>query len=133
MKIAYSTAFTPPAPVISAQVSTPDDEVHSPVLPTLIDTGSDSTAIPEFVVEQLQLIPAGEMLVQAYDGTPTERALYDVVLRVANIRFDGASVIVCAGDHVILGRDILNYLHLLLDGPALTLEILEEQSPISNH
>ena len=75
---------------------------------------------------------AGETLVQAYDGAPMEKALYDVVLRVANIRFVGVSVITWAGDHVILGRDILNHLRLLLDGPALTLEILEEQALVSN-
>ena len=54
MKTSYSTAFTPPAPVTAALISTPDDDVHSLALPTLIDTGSDSTAIPEFVVGHLQ-------------------------------------------------------------------------------
>ena len=28
-------------------------------------------------------------------------------------------------DYILLGRDVLNYLRLRLDGPALTLEILE--------
>ncbi len=125
MKLAYSADFTPPAPVISAQISTLADAGRSRVWPTLIDTGSDTTAIPTLVVEQLQLAPAGEALIQAYDGPPMRRPLYDIVLQVAHIRFEGLSVIVCSGNHVILGRDVINHLRLLLDGPAQRLEILE--------
>jgi predicted aspartyl protease len=124
MKTFYSDSFNPPAPAVSVQVSSSEDIAHSPTLLALVDTGSDTTLIPETLADQLRLAPAGEVDVQAYEGTPKTVTFYDVILRVSNLRLVGLSVVTFSADYVLLGRDVLNHLCLLLDGPALALEIL---------
>ncbi len=50
---------------------------------------------------------------------------YDIIIRVAQFKLVGLPVVAFSADSILLGRDVLNLLRLLLDGPALTLEILE--------
>jgi hypothetical protein len=45
-------------------------------------------------------------------------------LQIDQLRVNGLLVIGFAEDYVLLGRDVLNRLRILLDGPALTAEIL---------
>jgi hypothetical protein len=124
MKIAYDTRFNPPAPALSVQISNLDDVVRSPTLPALVDSGADTTVIPAAMVQQLGLTPAGETLVRGYEGQPESVPMYDIILRVAEARLVGLSAVTFSADYILLGRDALNWLRLLLDGPALTLEIL---------
>ena len=125
MKTSYNTALTPPAPYLSVRIANLTDSVQSPVVPAKVDTGADVTAIPAAFVDQYDLVPAGEFQVEGYDGHTTTRYCYDVVLRVAQVRVVGLPVITFSADYVLLGRDVLNFLRLLLDGPALVLEILD--------
>lgn len=129
MKTPYNDAFIPPAPFLSVQASDLDDAVHSPQIPALIDTGSDMTLIPDSLPGQLQLAIAGRMSVQAYKGQPETTFYYDVILRVAQFRLVGLPVATFQADYVLLGRDVVNYIRLLLDGPALTLEVLAPAEP----
>ena len=55
--------------------------------------------------------------------------LYAVALEINQYYFDFIQVVGDEiGDEIILGRDILNCLRLLLDGPAGMVEILNAQS-----
>jgi len=51
--------------------------------------------------------------------------LYSVVVALPSGRRGRLNAVAISIDYVLLGRDVLNHLRLLLDGPALTLEILE--------
>ena len=53
-------------------------------------------------------------------------ALYAVALEINQYRFDAIRVVGDEiGDEVILGRNLLNRLRLLLDGPAGMVEVLD--------
>ncbi len=127
MKISYNTSLIPPAPFVSIHVSNLVDNSETSI-EAKIDTGADLTAIPAALVRQLNLVPAGEVQVESYDGRKSILICYDVVLRIAHVRLVGLSVITFAEDYILLGRDALNFLRLLLDGPALSLEILRTGS-----
>ena len=89
-----------------------------------LDTGADLTAIPTALIERLHLMPAGEIEVEGYDSRRATVRAYDVSLEIDQLNVAGLLVIGFAEDYVLLGRDVLNRLRILLDGPALTTEIL---------
>ncbi len=72
----------------------------------------------------LGLVEAQKIMARSWDGTSRE-----VVTCIVRMEFDGGvvplvEVVVADRPTALLGRDVLNLFRLLLDGPALTLEIL---------
>jgi hypothetical protein len=123
MKIAYNPTLHPPAPFLTIRLYSPTTGVVL-TLPAKIDTGADVTAVPANIVEQLQLASASAFLVEAFDGTQARMIAYDIALDVAQLHLTDIPAITFAEEYVLLGRDVLNALRLLLDGPALSLEVL---------
>ena len=85
-----------------------------------IDTGADTSLIPAHVVSELGLppSPSGAIDLVGFDERP---ATYPVVL--AKVRFEGvglsAPFAVIPARVGILGRNLLNRVPVLLDGPQL--------------
>ena len=123
MKIAYNSALNPPAPFLSVEISALIG-TQAQSIPAKIDTGADITAIPTQVIDQLGLTPAGEIKVEGYDGRSSTSYYYDIILQIDRLKLTGLAAIPLHEEYALLGRDVLNQLQLLLDGPALTLEIL---------
>lgn len=128
MKAPYNSALIPPAPFLPVRISNLADNSGALSIPAKIDTGADVTAIPARLIESLRLAPAGEIEVEGYDSRRAALYCYDVVLHVDQLRVVGLSVIAFTEDYVPLGRDVLNLLKILLDGPALSVETLPIQS-----
>ena len=124
MKVLYDASHDPPAPFVNIQISNLSDQVRSAPFPALLDTGSDITVVPAEWIDRLNLARAREIPIQGYDGQTKLIQAFDVILRMAEYRLVGLSVVALPMEHGILGRDVANLLRLLLDGPALTLEIL---------
>ena len=123
MKVPYNTSINPPAPFLPVRISNLAD-VEPVSLQAQVDTGADITAIPAQLIDRLGLVPADEIEVEGYDGHRSAIYCYDVILHIDGLRVVGLSTIAFAEDHVLLGRDILNLLRVLLDGPAFSLETL---------
>ncbi len=125
MKVPYNTSLNPPAPFLPVRISNLADS--EPVtIPAKIDSGADITAVPIQLIGQLNLALAGEIQVEGYDGHPSTINCYDIILQVEHLRVEGLLVIAFNEDYLLLGRDVLNLLKLLLDGPALSLETLSQ-------
>jgi len=87
-----------------------------------IDSGADATSLPRVVVESLGLTGTGKTFeVAAYDGTTSVSEAVRADLSFLGRRFTGQYLVIDS-EMGVLGRDILNHLRLLLDGPALTWE-----------
>lgn len=89
-----------------------------------IDTGSDMTAVPETAATFFDLRKAGELVAEGFDGRQRKLAVYAARLELPSGERVRLNVLTIPADYVLLGRDVLNLPRLLLDGPALTLEIL---------
>jgi len=124
MKATYDTSLFPPAPFVPVRLASLADRSEPVAVRAKIDTGADLTVIPARLVEQLQLMPAGEIEVEGYDGRRATLRTYDVNLHIDQLSLPGLLVIAFSEDYVLPGRDVLNRLRVLLDGPALTTEIL---------
>ena len=89
-----------------------------------MDTGADISVIPLSSAEKLNLAPIGVMLVEGFDGEQRQLPLFAIDITLETRRLTGIEVVTYATNHGILGRDVLNRLRLLLDGPDQRVEIL---------
>ena len=110
--------FEPPAPVAFVTLRNPATGVLLSDVPMLIDTGADATLLPSNAVEQLGIAAEEEsdFEVQVFDGEIKRLKLAKLELYVLGKKFAGEYLLI---DRPIgiLGRNILNNVRILLDGP----------------
>jgi predicted aspartyl protease len=89
----------------------------------LIDTGADVTLLPRQVIAPL--IDVGQLQQQyeleAFDGTKSWSPVVRLELQFLGKTFRGQFLLV-DDRHGVLGRNVLNQVKLLLDGPAQSWE-----------
>jgi len=124
IRYAYNRPVDPPAPFVHVSLRTPGDGPSLDNVPAQVDTAADRTVIPGGLVAQLGLVPLDELRVAGFGGQVLIVLTYlvEVTLRGQSPRF--IEVIAHEGEpYVLLGRDVLNHLRMVLDGPSLSLEI----------
>jgi hypothetical protein len=119
----YDSDFSPPAPVLEITVYHPkmagiETEVRAQLCP-----GSDISVLPESAADAIGLQRDGELEVESYDGLMARVPLCVVKLEVAGEMLPPMSVVVMPRSLAILGRDVLNYFILTLNGKDLTFEL----------
>lgn len=114
--VAYSTAFLPPAPALDVEVRDPQTGVAATIL-AKIDTGADGSIIPEDLVQTLNLIDFDEIVTVAFNGRLEKQPSYLIDLAVAGRTFTDLEVVAAPIPYLLLGRDVLNQLVTILNGP----------------
>jgi len=110
--------FVPPAPLARVVVRHPEREQSVEDVPMLIDSGADATLLPRSAATSLGLEGTGERYqLVGFDGTVSESEAVVASLAFLRRNFRGRYLLTEAEVGVI-GRDILNHIRLLLDGPA---------------
>jgi hypothetical protein len=112
--------FDPPAPIAKVIVRTLDRARTVLDVAMLIDSGSDMTLIPRVCADQLELSSeiVEHIRLQGFWGgdKPAEVVQAEVVFLGRD--FHGHFPLI-DGDFGIIGRNVLNKLSLVLDGPSL--------------
>lgn len=110
--------FEPPAPVAYVTLRNPATGVLLSDVPMLIDTGADATVLSSTAVEQLgvSIERGAEIEIQAFDGEIKRLKVAKLELFVLGKKFAGEYLLIDRPME-ILGRNILNNLRILLDGP----------------
>ena len=87
-------------------------------VPLLLDTDADVTLLPRTAVERLgvPLLPDQRYELMSFDGSKSFTPVVMLDLLFLQRAFRGWYLLIEA-ERGILGRDILNHLTLLLDGP----------------
>jgi predicted aspartyl protease len=125
MGFGYDRNLTPPFPRLPVIVALPENDLRSPVFSGLVDTGADATLIPTQQLRDLNAVEIYVARLRSHWGEPRAVSVYLVDLDIAGHRLPGVEVV--ADDHaadVLLGRNVLNRLILLLDGPDGMAEVL---------
>jgi hypothetical protein len=128
MSLPYDTAYTPPAPMLEIRLAAPGEAPRVGPLPAVVDTGSDGTLVPTEYLEQAEAIDLGDAILYGIVGEARRVHLYEIDLQVGPLLLPGSVVV--GDDHgheVLLGRNVLNKLILLLDGPRNETELFERQ------
>jgi predicted aspartyl protease len=110
--------FDPPAPVAYVTIRNPATGASLRNILMLIDTGADATALPRTQVGELGIEADTDTFyeVVGFDGQSRTLSMAVLELEFLNRKFNGQFLLVDQ-PFGILGRNILNNLHLLLDGP----------------
>lgn len=91
-----------------------------------MDTGADATIVPLSIVRELQAGVVTFKTVRGYAGGRRTVRTYLVDVEIGPFTLPGVEIVGdTAADEVLLGRDVLNKLRLLLDGPARRTQLLE--------
>src|SRR5262245_21759990 len=124
IRYGYNTQVSPPAPFVLVTLRNPFTGQESPNVPAQIDPPADRTVLPDALVSALGLEFTGSSLFRGFGGVLTRRPLYGVLLGVHTFPPRLIEVLSHPDEPwVLLGRDVLNEIRALLDGPARALEI----------
>ncbi len=126
MKFRYSHNYYPAAPVVDVTfISAAEQERVGPLL-AMIDSGADGTIVPMHYLDEIYAPPTVEMVIRSQWGERRRVLLYLVDVQIGDIVLGGIEVVGDEeSDEIVLGRDVLNRLRVLLNGPAETSEIAE--------
>lgn len=118
---AYDTSlFDPPAPLARVLIRNQENGNKVSDVPMLLDTGADVTLIPQSAIDQLSaninLNESYELM--GFDGSLSVAQVVEVDLIFLKRVFRGRFLITDQ-KYGIIGRDILNHLSLVFDGPHL--------------
>jgi len=115
---AYDAAqFDPPAPVALVTVKSEQLRIVIHDVPMLLDTGADVSLLPRALVASLASPDAKHYELEAFDGTKSTAPAITVELQFLGKSFRGQFLLIDSW-HGVLGRNILNNLSLLFDGPS---------------
>jgi predicted aspartyl protease len=121
-----STEYLPAAPVVEIRLGAPGTETSSGFLGAFVDTGADATLVPMAHLRQVRARKVDQAVLRSQWGERWAVTLYAVALEINHNHFAAIRVVGDEiGDEVILGRNVLNRLRLLLDGPAGMVEVLD--------
>jgi len=125
MSHSYAQTHGLPFPQLPVVMIHPESNARAASLLGLVDTGADATLVPS---AQLRAIGAEEIYrasLRSHWGESRPVVVYLVDLQVAGHNLPGIEVIADEySDAILLGRNVLNRLILLLDGPVQETDVL---------
>lgn len=126
MKFKYNREYFPPIPVAEVTFITAAESLRAGPFEAVIDTGADGTIVPIDYLNGILASPTVEMTMRSQWGERRRVLLYLVDVQIGEITLPGIEVVGDEqSDEIILGRDVLNRLQILLDGPSTSTAISE--------
>ena len=115
-----SDLFDPPAPLAQTTLRNPKNGDTVSNVPMLLDSGADVTLLPSAFVNQLGVAPETDTIYElmGFDGNVSLASVVQLEMLFLNKTFRGRFLLIDQ-EWGVIGRDILNLLILLLDGPNL--------------
>jgi hypothetical protein len=116
-----SMAFRPPAPVASVTVRSPVTGRTVSDVPLLLDSGADVSFLPRGPIASLLDVSqtSARYEVESFDGSKSTAPVAHLEVLLLGKSFRGQFLLVDA-PFGFLGRNILNNISILLDGPSLS-------------
>jgi hypothetical protein len=115
---AYDAArFDPPAPLALVIVKSEQMGIVIRDEPMLLDTGADVSLHPRSQVAALASPDAKQYELEAFDGTKSTAPAITAEVELLGKSFRGQFLLI-DNWHGVLGRNVLNNLSLLFDGPS---------------
>ena len=112
-----ASRFDPPAPLALVTLSSDQLSIVIHDVAMLLDTGADVSLLPRSHVAPLMLPDAKQYELEAFNGAKSTAPAVTAELQFLNKSFRGQFLLI-DGWYGVLGRNVLNSLSLLFDGPA---------------
>lgn len=112
--------FAPPAPLASVTLRNPETRAIVADVPMLLDTGADVTLLPQDSFDRLgiDVDPDEGYELMGFDGSVSVARVVRLDLLFLRRAFKGQFLLIDR-EGGLLGRDALNHIPLLFDGPRL--------------
>ena len=124
----YDQSYWPPFPTIEVVIANPFSDQATVPLPAKVDTGADMTVIPRRLAVELGLTSFSRVLVQGFRGQPKVTRTYPADVNVNGYTVEFVELILNDTENeLLLGRDVLNELVLILNGPASIVEVAQNR------
>jgi hypothetical protein len=120
MPVYDSTWFDPPAPLARVTLRNLETGADCQDIPMLIDSGADITVLPQAITHLIDVKPATDRNyeLKGFDETITTVAVVRAEMIFLNRSFRGHFPVIDQ-EWGIIGRNVLNLVSLLLDGPGM--------------
>lgn len=103
---------------------------HTPageLVQAVVDTGADSTVVPIQLIRRLNAPKVDQAVMRSQWGEQRPVSIYALSVQIGPHSFAAMWVIGDdQGEEIILGRNLLNRLKVILDGPAGMLEVADD-------
>ena len=120
----YQNQIEPPAPFVLVTIRNLRSGAIRIDVPGQLDTGADRTVVTEDIVIDLALPQTGSITVEGVGGVITTLSIHRAEITLPGQSPMRLEVATSAGEPwILLGRDILNGVRVVLDGPQLILEL----------
>ena len=124
LTFAYNDAYMPSMPVVDLGVSRPGSRGPGQTVTAVVDSGADGTLLPIDVLEVVGAGYVGEGVIRGISGGRQPVSIYLASLHIGSHALHAIRVVaVPEGSEAILGRNVLQYLVVTLNGPAAVTEI----------
>jgi predicted aspartyl protease len=90
----------------------------------IVDTGSDGSLVPQSLLDQLGAPIVDSKRIRSHWGDWRQVLMFSVDIGIDDLRLPSIEVVGDEqGSEIILGRNVLNRLRLLLDGPRQEVQV----------
>jgi predicted aspartyl protease len=121
----YLDTYYPPMPALEIRLGYPEEALILGPLTAIVDTGADGTLIPQSLIDAIGAPFVDDVRVRSHWGEWRSMQLFTVDVGIGRFRLPAVEVVGDdQGKEIVLGRNVLNCLRLLLDGPADQVEVL---------
>lgn len=128
MSYPYLRQSSFPFPVLPVMLYRADGEVISPVLTAQVDTGAEITIVPTKYLISVEDDYLQTVHLRSHWGEPRLFKMYVIDLLIGDERLSSTEVVADqSSKEILLGRNILNKLILLLDGPKELTDLLRRR------
>ena len=122
----YDNEYNPAMPVVDINIGRAMGTA-SLALKALVDSGADATIIPINYLQQIRARRSRKMWMRGTAGGRVLVDLYQISLQLGPLAQTLLEVVGSSqNDEVIVGRDVLNHLTVTLNGPANSVEVVED-------
>jgi hypothetical protein len=119
MKYPYDTSYQPPFPAARIVLYNSEEGLRTVPENALLDTGSDGSLVPIAYLRQILAPALTDTHIRSHWGEWRPAQLFVVDLELGGLSLPDVFVVGDEqGGEIVLGRNVLNKLRVLLDGPA---------------
>lgn len=123
----YLDIYYPPAPALEVKLGYPEASLKLGPFVAMIDTGADGTLVPQAWIDEIGASFVDDMRIRSHWGEWRNVQIFTVDLGIGPLRLPAIEIVGDeTGKEMVIGRNVLNKLRLLLDGPKTQLELLSK-------
>jgi predicted aspartyl protease len=131
MSEAFLASYFPPIPVLSIYLTPVGEASQIGPLTAIVDTGADATLVPLRYLDDLDVPADYPTRLRGPWGSARRVQVYTTDIVIATLHLPGIEVVGDEmGNEIILGRNVLNHLVLLLDGPGQQSDVFDQRPRI---